>query len=310
MIILKPMLAATQTAGNLDNIKYPVWGSHKLDGIRSLGLREESGEILVKSRKLKKIPNVYIRNELNRVLGNCLKNSEKFSGEFDGEIISSASMNFQETTHNVMSFEGEPDFIYYIFDVVEDSLTMSYENRMELLKSIEFNDPRIIKLIPTKLNNEQELLAFEEEALSNGFEGIILRSGSGPYKNGRATLKEGYLSKMKRFSDSEAEIVGFEELEQNNNIATKDALGHSERSSHKENMVGKNTLGTLLVKDIYSDLELRIGSGLDDATRAAIWADKEKYRGMVVKYKYFAIGVKDKPRHPVWLGFRNPDDLD
>jgi len=304
-LISKPMLAATQKPDKLAGIKYPVLATYKLDGIRSLFLDKE-----VKSRKLKKIPNLYIRNELNKVLGNCLKNSEIFSGEFDGEIVASTSMNFQETTHNVMSFEGTPDFIYFVFDVVENDLKMSYENRIELLKSIEFNDARIVKLLPTKINNEQELLAFEEKALSKGFEGVILRSCSGPYKCGRATLKEGYLSKMKRFSDSEAIILDFEELEQNNNIATKDALGHSERSSHKANMVGKNTLGTLVVKDIYSDLELRIGSGLDDTTRAAIWADKEKYRGMVVKYKYFAVGVKDKPRHPVFLGFRNSDDMD
>ncbi len=302
--ITKPMLAATQETEKLEKIKYPMFATQKIDGIRCLKLDGE-----VKSRTLKKIPNLYIRNELNRVLGNALKNSRIFSGEFDGEIVASTSMNFQETTHNVMSFEGEPDFVYYVFDVVENDLKMSYENRIELLKAIEFNDKRIVKLLPTKINNEQELLAFEEEALSKGFEGVILRSCSGPYKCGRSTLKEGYLSKMKRFTDSEAVITGFEELEQNNNVATKDALGHSERSSCKAGMVGKNTLGTLLATDIYSGLELRIGSGLTDIIRAAIWADKETYLGMVVKYKYFSVGVKDKPRHPVFLGFRHKDDM-
>jgi DNA ligase-1 len=31
--------------------------------------------------------------------------------------------------------------------------------------------------------------------------------------------------------------------------------------------------------------------------------------GKLVKYKYFAIGVKDAPRHPVFLGFRSKLDF-
>jgi len=302
-LITKPMLAATQDSEDLSNIVYPAYCTRKLDGIRA-----EFLDGSIKSRKLKKIPNKYISSELDRILNNCSKNGRKFLGEFDGEIVASKSMNFQETTHNVMSFEGEPDFIYYVFDVVENSLETSYENRMELLKQIEFNDPRIVKLLPTKINNEKELLEFEEECLTAGFEGVIGRSGSGPYKCGRSTLKQSFLWKMKRFSDSEAVITSLEELTENTAVSTINALGLKEKTHKKEDMVGKNTLGTLVCKDIYTDNEVRVGSGLNDAIREEIWNNQAAYIGKIIKYKYFKIGMKDasgKGRHPVFIGFRD-----
>ena len=306
-LINKPMLAATLNPEDIDKLTYPVLVSYKLDGIRCEFLDKEP-----KSRNLKKIPNTYIHNELTRVLSSCSKNSEIFSGEFDGEILSSTTSNFQESTHNIMSFEGEPDFVYYIFDVITDNLKTSYEERMELLLQLEFNDPRIVKLTPTLINNKQELEAFEEQALAAGYEGIIIRSLTSPYKCGRSTLKEGYLLKLKRFSDSEAEILGFEEKETNNNIAKTNALGRTERSTHKANMIGAGTLGTLLVRNIYTKVEFRVGSGLDDKLRKEIWNNQANYLGKVIKYKYFSIGMKEdtgKPRFPIFLGFRNEADM-
>ena len=134
---------------------------------------------------------------------------------------------------------------------------------------------------------------------------------TGPYKCGRSTNKEGYLLKLKRFSDSEAEIIGFEELMHNNNVKTKDNLGLSKRSTCQENLSGANTLGTLLVRDLYSNLEFRIGTGqgLDIDLRRAMWNNQSSYLGKIVKYKYFSVGVKDLPRHPVLLGFRHKDDM-
>lgn len=304
-IIQKPMLAATQDSEDLSNIKYPVLCSKKLDGIRAIFLDKE-----IKSRKLKKIPNVYIRTELNTILGNCLKNGEKFVGEFDGEILASLSMNFQESTHNIMSFKGEPDFVFCVFDVVENSLEMTYENRMKLLEELEFNDPRIVKLIPTKINNEVELLAFEQQCLDEGCEGIMLRSPDGPYKNGRSTLSQGFLSKMKRFSDSEAVIISLEELTENTAVSTVNALGLKEKTHKKDDLVGKNTLGTIVATDLFTDNIVRVGSGLNDELRSEIWNNQSEYIGKIIKYKYFKIGMKldtGKGRHPVLLGFRDTE---
>jgi DNA ligase-1 len=137
----------------------------------------------------------------------------------------------------------------------------------------------------------------------------MLRDPNGRYKFGRSTAKEGILLKVKRFSDAEAVIVGFEERMHNGNPATTDALGHTERSSHKENLTGRGDLGALVVKCELFESEFNIGTGFDDATRKEIWDNRETYLGKVVKFKYQTAGMKDVPRFPVYVGLRHENDL-
>ena len=150
---------------------------------------------------------------------------------------------------------------------------------------------------------------FEKKCLEAGFEGVMVRKGDGPYKFGRSTSKEGYLLKWKRFTDSEAEVQGFVEQTHNANEKEKDALGNSKRSQHKENLIPVGTLGALLVCDVKTKIEFSIGTGFNGADRAYIWSLREKFIGHIVKYKYQEIGVKGKPRFPVFLGFRDKDDM-
>jgi DNA ligase-1 len=47
---------------------------------------------------------------------------------------------------------------------------------------------------------------------------------------------------------------------------------------------------------------------MDDAERSQIWRHQTDYLGRIAKIKYFAVGMKDAPRHPVFLGWRDPVD--
>jgi DNA ligase-1 len=293
-VITEPMLAGT--CEDKSKIKYPAAATPKLDGIRCLG-RDGVAE----SRKFKKIPNTYIKTELEKVF------RLETSKNFDGEIMSGAT--FQECTGNVMREDGEPDFKYFIFDLVGEDLTEPYESRMKNLAALEIKDPRFVKVLPVIVKNEDELNAFEEKCLAEGYEGVMIRSLSSPYKCGRSTVREGYLLKIKRFSDSEAEILGFEELQRNNNVAVKNRVGRSERSTRKKNMSPGNTLGKILVRDIKTKVEFRIGSGFDDTTRKLIWENQSEWLGKIIKYKYFSVGVKEAPRFPTFLGERSKDDM-
>jgi DNA ligase-1 len=113
---------------------------------------------------------------------------------------------------------------------------------------------------------------------------------------------------VKRFVDDEAVLVDVLEKQHNQNEATQDAFGRTKRSTCQDGKVGAGTAGTLIVRNA-DGLEFGVGTGLDDALRAQIWANVDAYKGQLVKFKYFPVGVKEKPRHPVFLGFRNPDDL-
>ena len=69
-------------------------------------------------------------------------------------------------------------------------------------------------------------------------------------------------------------------------------------------------LGAFVVKDIATGVEFRVGSGLDDSLREEIWRNWESYIGKIVTYKHFPVGAIDKPRHPIFKGFRAVEDLD
>jgi DNA ligase-1 len=147
----------------------------------------------------------------------------------------------------------------------------------------------------------------EEKYLNEGYEGLMVRSPNGYYKEGRSTLRDGILGKLKRFSDSEYKVVGYEERMHNGNEAKTNALGQTERSTHKENLVGRGDLGALVL-ELAPGQTFNCGTGFTDEDRAEIWSNRDKYLGQMVKVKSFLIGVKDAPRFPVFLGWRDASD--
>lgn len=313
----RPMLCASLEGKgkeilDLSPIKYPAYVSHKLDGIRAIVY---NGEIV--SRNLKPIPNKYIRS--------FFKGRHELEG-LDGELIVGEPNSpgcYRTTISAVMSEDGEPDFTFYVFDRVnlQDFPSRVREDRFTerllaideviqgfLLKSGEFS-LKMAVLEHKVVGNVEELLDFEQNALENGYEGVIINSINGVYKMGRSTLKEGYAIKLKRFSQDEAKVVGFTEQMENTNEKTESAIGLSERSSHKDNMLPKDTLGALVVKSLGSGKLFSIGTGFDDATRKEIWRNQEAYLDRIVTFKHFEIGNYDVPRFPVFIGFRDESDM-
>ena len=297
---LKPMLAGKATDEQISKLfdKFKeMYASPKLDGIRCM---IQDGIAL--SRSLKPIRNEFIQS----ILGDS-----RFDG-LDGEIISadpSADDVYRVTTGNVMRATGKPDFTFWVFDTFLHPY--AYVNRQHEIYHV---DPTgihpNIKILPTvSVFNMKELQAYEQYCLGQGYEGVILRDPNGQYKHGRSTAKEGGLIKVKRFSDSEATILGMEEQMKNNNEKKVNELGRGQRSSHKENKTPKGTLGALVCKDKHTGIQFNIGSGFDDATRNQLWKYKDGLIGQAIKYKYFSIGVKDAPRHPVYIGMRDDDDI-
>lgn len=295
MITFKPTLAVN---ADFTKIQYPVYASPKLDGIRCSIV---DGKAL--SRTLKQIPNKHIYRQLSTTDLNGL----------DGELIIGSPTSktcYNESVSGVMRHEGEPAYTYYVFDCHDVSGSFTKRFR-ELIASLGqwIKYPQICLLEQSLLHNEAEMLAYETAKVEEGYEGIILRSPEAPYKFGRSTVKEGYLLKVKRFEDSEAEIIGFEEEMYNGNEAEVNELGRTKRSSAQAGKIGKNTLGAFHVRDVVSGIEFSIGTGLTAADRQHFWDNRNDYSGKIVKYKFFAVGVKIAPRHPVFLGMRDEKDM-
>lgn len=285
--IKKPMLA--DTLKDEKDVQYPCWCTPKLDGMRCLVV-----DGVAVSRNFKPFPNKHVRKLVSTL-----------PEGFDGEIVV-GKLKFNEIMHLIGAHEGEPEFTYMVFDYLTKD--EGYTDRMAKLKTT--STPKwVTKLLPVCISTEEELMAYEEKCLAEGYEGVMLRTGDGPYKFGRSSVREGYLVKLKRFTDSEAVVLGLTEQMENTNVKIKNALGHGERSSAKAGMVPKGTLGAFVVKDMKSSVEFSIGSGMDDELRAEVWAHQKKYIGKIIKYKSQKSGEKDLPRFPVFLGFRDPNDM-
>lgn len=294
---MKPLLAAK--LGSIEQVKFPVWATPKLDGIRCL--ITDAGPV---SRKLKPIPNHYVRG--------LLKTLPKY---LDGELMIPGAANFGEITSAIMSEEGEPHdphFEYHVFDRFFDEVTPSTCDYLTRVASLGHDDlwPKWVKILrPVKCSTPEELLALEAIYLDLDYEGVMLRQGSGGYKFGRSTVREGLLLKLKQFEDFEAEVIGFEELQHNENEQTRDALGNAKRSTHKAGKVPGGTLGTLLCRRLSDDVEFGVGSGLTAAQREEVWANRPEWMGAIVRVRSQASGAKDAPRFPVFQGRRAKEDM-
>lgn len=295
----RPLLAS-DISGDLANIKYPVLLSKKLDGIRCMVY---DGTAF--TRSLKPIPNRHIRETLEKFW--------KYGFVIDGELI--VGSTFQETSSAVMSYDGAPEFQYNVFDLVDlRNPIMPFEERLRSLVNMLSNItmPCTFPLPHHEVISFESLMHHHLGYVSAGNEGTMIRSLRGKYKYGRSTVNEGILLKLKTHCDSEAEIIGVEERMTNENEAERNALGYQERSTHKSGMVPAGDMGAFSCRGLekpFKGVEFSVGTGFTSSQRENFWMNRKEMIGRIVKFRYQDFGVKDKPRMPVFLGFRDRRDL-
>lgn len=264
---MKPMLAAT--IKDTAVLQFPLLASYKYDGVRAIVV---DGVVL--SRSGKPIPNAHVQ----QLFASC---------EFlDGELIAgdpTAKDAFRTTTSAVMSRDGEPDVQFYAFDHIEHPLR-PFLDRVQLIHKA----PNVVPVAQTFIASAHDLLDFEDVALEAGYEGVMLRAPSAKYKNGRSTLREQGLIKLKRFADAEAVVVGVEELV-------------------REKVTGPTGLLGALICEAEDGTIFQIGTGFTLEERESFW--RNDMIGATVKYKHFDVGDYGLPRHPVFLGVRSEEDL-
>ena len=284
----KPMLA---DAVDLSILRYPVVVSPKLDGVRATFLNGR-----LRTRSLKPLANRAIQKIL-------------YPFPLDGELIvgdANSKSVFRDTMKVVSAFDADiKDLKYHVFDMVTGD---NFRERLKAAHDAIDGDEFMVPVPHAECSTENSLLQYEDWALNAGFEGVMLRDPVGKYKFGRSTAREGALLKMKRKLTSEARVIGFEEQMHNANELKTDALGYAERSSHQANMIPTGVLGALVVKDLKTGVEFNVGTGFTAEDRAGIWRQKDTLIWKLITYEYLPIGIKDKPRHPVFLGWRMEED--
>jgi len=288
----KPLLAEK---ADLEAARFPVLASPKIDGIRAL-----TGILpVICSRNLKPIPNRHIQSIMAGL-----------QPHLDGELLTYTNGvrdDFNTVQSKVMSADGAPDARFHVFDCFK-AWDAHFSKRLDAAAifaiSAEAAGHPVAFVTHRLISDAAELVAFERQCVDvEGWEGVMLRDPAGRYKFGRSTAREGILLKVKRFEDAEAVITGTVERMHNGNEAERDALGRSKRSSAKAGLVPCGTLGAL--QATYSGVAFEIGTGMDDATRADLWARRDALPGQLVTFKFQGLGSKGAPRFPVFVGIRN-----
>lgn len=296
-----PMLAGKYDAKLVEK-QLPVIAQPKLDGIRLL-IRDG----IAWTRSLKPLRSTWVQSFVAH-------NRHQLEG-LDLEVVTGdplAPDAYRRTSSAVMSYDNNDalNSKFYVFDIWNSP--DPYVTRLSDLMNMEL--PVFCEILESvTISNMEDLLEYEAGLLSLGHEGVILRDPDGYYKFGRSTPKEGKLIKMKQFIDTEAKIVAVHELLHNANEQTTNELGYAERSGHKENLVPMDTLGAIECVGLWPDnsmYSVRIGTGFDDETRLRLWRERTSLIGKFVRFKYFPTGAKEAPRFPVFLGFRDADDMD
>jgi len=291
----KPLLSGKVT--DLTALNYPVVASPKLDGIRAI---IKDGQLL--ARSLKPIPNKKLQEYLS---------DPKFNG-LDGELIvgsPTAPDAYSVTVSEVMSHDKPAEANFYVFDCFNNPDAPFSERAHEAHALAATYGAPFTMVEQVLVHSPEKLAEYEAEKLAEGYEGVMVRDPNGPYKYGRSTDKQGILLKLKVFEDAEAEVVGFVEQLHNANEAKKNALGNTERSTSKAGKVPMNMMGTLVCREPGADITFEIGTGFTIAQREHIWHNRDKYLGKLVKFKHQPHGRKDRPRLPVFLGWRDPIDM-
>lgn len=269
-------------------LRFPMLASMKLDGWRAIWTHKE-----FMSRTNTTIPNRLLQQKFVQLLDGC--------AGWDGELIFGspcAPDTFRATDSCLKKHHADPTQVrFFVFD--NASASYGYEKRQQSLFDI---GGEVVVLEQHLVRSVEETLELERQALADGYEGLILRQPNGAYKQGRSTLNEQYLVKLKRFVRFRAEVVGFEEMMHNENEATTSATGYTKRSHHQSGKRPAGVLGSLTCR-VPGRPDFSVGTGFTAADRKHIWDHREMYLGLTAECKSFPYGEQDAPRHAVFLSW-------
>lgn len=316
---LKPMLASDWDESK---ITFPCIAQPKIDGVRGLNM---AGRLT--GRSLKTHANIYA--------------TEFFSHPalvgFDGELAV-VEDNHPElcrlTTSALNRIHGAPQLVWHLFDYVTPvTVGLPYDRRYNLLdmrlgemsKDPELNHLMAhLDIVPMEwCDNMEDLLALDNRWLDEGYEGTIIRSPYKAHKQGRSTVKEGGLLRIKRFIDAEAKVIGIVEGQTNGNEKTTNELGNSTRSTHQENMTPNGQIGSMtgeMLQDVFDPQtkKLLLSKGqivtvspgkMPVDMRKHLFENPHEILEQAIKFKLFPKGGKDKPRFPTFQSLRAKSDM-
>ena len=302
--IIKPMRPLAITKELESKLLFPALVSFKLNGFRALTSQDgkfqsKSGEPFPSRALPSLFPNLPIGVDGELIYGNpTVKDALAKTKAAVGAYQFPATLT-------------PTDLTYWLFDshLVFGDAWARYQALKELYEHLPIESKANIRLLEkVKVSNLSQLKAFNEHALSLGYEGIVGSYIGSMYRFGESKLSDQSSWKMKPVVDEEFLVTGFEEQYQNNNPELRTPTGKLKRSTNSANLIPKDTLGALIV---YSQRwgTCRIGTGFTDELRDYIWNNKHLVLGVNVTAEYYPTVSMDKPHALTFKAFRPDFDM-
>ena len=259
----------------------------KLDGFRLIAIKDKFGNIKFYSRVGQLVEGLV---EIEAELKANFPNDVALDGELTiSNYFDMPSKDAYKAASKIIRLKGDTPktgLTYRVFDMMtaEEFISQScpaiYDARRSLLDSYAGRAPHI-EVLPVlyRGTDTSKITEFLDKITSEGGEGCILNLCNAPYVWNRTWN----LQKVKKFADMELEVLDFEEGD------------------------GKyaGMLGAFICK--YKNSIVKVGSGLTDAERIAIWQNKESYKGKLITINYFEESFSDgipSLRFPTFVRFR------
>lgn len=307
---MKAMLASDYDEAKL---VFPLGLQPKIDGVRGL---TPNGQLLARSGK---------------------KHANKYSTAFfskpeyahmDGEMAAADERNpklCSITSSALRRIDGEPFVLWHVFDLLvpgtplmEANYATRYVALQNHVRDLQAQGlARHCKVVEmVVVANIDELREQHAKWDAQGYEGTIIRNLNGKHKQGRSTVREGGLLRIKDFVEVEAVVLSLAEGERNENEAQVNELGRQFRSGHQENMVPNGQVGSMQCQLLADSGPFKAGhiatvspGHMTTAEATEYWQHPERLVGQTIKFKHFPKGVKNEPRFPVFVCIRSAEDM-
>jgi DNA ligase-1 len=256
--IFEPMLATT--AAKISKLKYPIYASAKLDGVRCLIF---AGEPL--SQMMTPIINDHVRKSLNGLPA------------LDGEItIGSATEGdvWGRAMSGLMRREGEPDFTYWVFDTFAEPIAAApFEERLAAIERqvAELQLPFVKVASHTLCQTSSQVVMLERTAVGRGFDGLILRSPSEPYQFGTVGMRE-HMIKLKRWELAYGTLI--------------DVIEEVQRDGIRSQPMGRAEAIVVAFRHQSFETMLTIKHGIEHRERIRLWVEREHLIGRTVRFRH------------------------
>lgn len=317
----RPQLAPNETIA-IDDIEFPMFASIKLDGIRNIMMKGDS-----LTRSLKAIPNKQLKEKFEPLSlfakkYNLILDGEIYTHGMPFQMINSCVMT-QDYTEKKSIKKWEDLQRDYVFDITrEEALSKLKFHCFDIVEENNFDTPfhiryKRVKVLAKRfpslyqpvyqleIYDKESLIKTFNEALDAGYEGLMLKSFNGYYKCGRATMKEGLVYKLKPYKTYDNKVIGIVQATKVDESAEKkiNELGYSVTSKKKDDRILIPRASAVWV--LHEGEKLKVTLAMTDKEKEYIWNNQKEFIGKTIEYKGLEIGMKDLPRHPTSLKWRD-----